>query len=294
MSRKTKAQAREKAMLATVAAKMPTRQPDVEALDGPTAEQHAHAIYVVQDVVDKMANGVTIRVNKAYRRQPLFETLWKQKGSGISIEGLHALRYYRTRFEETEQSLTRCALDIQGRGGGAEAPLPRGVDAFMLVGEGANRTLDLLEQAMGSVADTVRAVAIEDRSYSDVAIQRWGSRKQSWIIQPAGKAGRASHVEKIVPKSGRHREAIRQEFLLGLSRLVRAVQIITASTTEVKPMTRPVVAVDITPEPANEETAASQLAGVDPAFLNEKGHLREWDEIVEIIIAKAAQAEENR
>ena len=288
MSRKTKAKGLEKAMLATVAAKVPPRKAGAEDRDGPTPEQHNHATYVVQDVVNKMANGVTIRVSKAYRRQPIFETLWKQNGSGISIEGLHALRYYRARHEETEQSLTRCALDVQGRGGGAEAPLPRGVDAFMLVGEGAQRTMDRLHQAMGSVADTVRAVALDDQSYSEVAIQRWGSRKQHWIKQPDASGGNAASVEKLVPKSGRHREAIRQEFLLGLGRLIQAVQLLTASTVRIRPVTRPVVGVDIAPAPAVEPSEDRPKVGaIDPAFLNEHGFMRDWDEITQIILAKA-------
>jgi hypothetical protein len=288
MSRKDKAQAREKVMLATVAAKTPGRQPTNKDRDGPTPEQHNHATYVVQDIVDKMANGVTIRVNKAYRRQPIFETLWKQTGSGISVEGLFALRYYRARYEETEQSLTRCALDVQGRGGGSEAPLPRGIDAFMFVGEGAERTLDRLEQAMGAVADTVRAVALEDQSYSDVAIARWGSRKQSWIQQPNKRQGKAVNAEKIVPKSGRHREIIRQEFLLGLRRLVEAVRLLTASTTELRPDTRPIVGVvmDDGAKPVTASTAAP--TDVDPEFLNEQGYLREWDEIAKIIRTRTA------
>jgi hypothetical protein len=274
-----------RSITATIAANVPTRKV-ADDRDGPTPEQRRHANYEQQDIVDKLANGVSIKIGKAYRRHPLFETMWKQNGSGISVTGLFALRYYRARHEETEQSLTRCALDVQGRGGGADAPLPRGVDAFMLVGEGVQRTVERLEQAMGAVADTVRAIAIDDRSYSDVAIGRWGSRKQSWITQPNdGRAGKAAHVEKVVPKSGRHREIVRQEFLLGLGRLVQAVQVLTASAAETKQVTRPMVDVDFAPAPANDSAPPSRT-DIDPAYLNEQGHLLPWDEIAEIILAR--------
>lgn len=278
-------QAGGKGMLAGVAASVPPRKVEQDRL-GPTPEQRRHGVFRLGDVVDKAANGVTINIGKAYRREPLFETLAKDHRSGIDTEGLRALRYYRARFEETEVSLTRCALDVQGRGGGDTAPLPRGVDPFMFIGAGANRTLDRLEQAMGAVADTVRGVAIEDRSYSDLAIARWGSRKQSWIKQPGrkGQGGKATFSEKIVPKSGRHREAIRQEFLLGLARLVDAVQLLTSNPITPNPTPSPLAEVVLSDE-GGVETAASveALATIDPEFLNEQGHMRGWDEIAAII-----------
>ncbi|WP_342249369.1 hypothetical protein [Sphingomonas sp. OTU376] len=270
-------------MLASVAAHVPPRTIAQERM-GPTPEQRRHGNYQLGDVIDKAENGVAIKVGKAYRREPLFETLAKDSRSGIGGDALRALRYYRARFEETDKSLTRCALDVQGRGGGASAPLPRGVDSQMVVGISANRTLERLDQALGSVVDTMRGVAIEDRSYSELAIARWGSRKQSWIQQPAGKrnGAKAAFVEKIVPKSGRHREIIRQEFLLGLKRLVEAVRIMTSNPAEILRQPLPTAEVVSEKEPRFDRTQAGQ-AQVDPEFLNEQGLLREWNEIARII-----------
>jgi hypothetical protein len=49
----------------------------------------------------------------------------------------------------------------------------------------------------------------------------------------------ATISEAIAPESGQHREAVRQEFLLGLERLVQAVQLLTAGAAETRLVTRP-------------------------------------------------------
>lgn len=165
-----------------------------------------------------------------YRRQPLFETLAKTMTT-IDLDGLAALRFYRTSHEATAASLTRCALDISSGGGGEPSHIPPGLDAGYLV-----RRCD---QAMGAVASTMRKVALEDRTFSDIAIERFGGRKQNWLITEEESGAAAVRKEnrkrkfpdrlplprfedKIVPRSGRHREIIRDEFLLALSKLVVA------------------------------------------------------------------------
>jgi hypothetical protein len=154
----------------------------------------------------------------AYRRQPLFETTAK-KGNDIDRDGLQALRFYRERYEATAASLTRCALDVEGRGGGTGQGLPPILDADYM--------LRAIEAAIGPLVDTMRAVALEDRSFSEVAISRFGSRTQSWVEQEKSRSrtkqgGKMVFVDKVVPKSGRHREIIREEFLLGVARLIAA------------------------------------------------------------------------
>jgi hypothetical protein len=198
------------------------RKPQCQSADAgvarvkPTPEQMRRAQYEPQSA--KTHKGQV--TSSAYRRRPLFETLAKGK-SGIDADGLRALRFYRDRYEGTAKSLTRCALDIEGRGGGDPHRLPPGLDADYIVKR--------CDAEMGAVADTMRAVALEDQSFSEVAIARFGSRTQSWIEQEkvrgrTKKGGKLRFVEKIVPKSGRHREIIRDEFLLGLERLKEAVR----------------------------------------------------------------------
>jgi hypothetical protein len=163
------------------------RKPQCQSADAgvarvkPTPEQMRRAHYEPQSA--KTHKGQV--TSSAYRRRPLFETLAKGK-SGIDADGLRALRFYRDRYEGTAKSLTR----------------PPGLDADYIVKR--------CDAEMGAVADTMRAVALEDQSFSEVAIARFGSRTQSWIEQEkvrgrTKKGGKLRFVEKIVPKSGRHR-----------------------------------------------------------------------------------------
>lgn len=208
--------ARLKALLAPIAPqKAPERQKAQAA--APTPEQQQKATF--ERGSSKTAHGQVNSV--AYRRQPLFETLFKGRNSGISLDALTAMRVYRERHEATATSLTKCALDIQGRGGGLPSCLPPGLEADYLVRH--------IETALGPLADTMRRVVLEDQSFSDVAIARFGSRVQNWIESEkqrvrTKKGARMVFVEKIVPKSGRHREIIRDEFMAGLDRLVAAVR----------------------------------------------------------------------
>ncbi len=253
----------------------------------PTAEQQAKADYVrgSQDTQHGQSTSV------AFRRQPAFETLAKDKRSGIGRDDLLALRFYRDKHEESAMSLTRCALDVQARGGGLPSCLPPGLDA--------DGTLKALEAAMGAVVDVVRAVALEDCSYSDIAIARWGSRRQSWIEQEASRARTKSgrkmaYVERIVPKSGRHRERIREEFLLGLRRLTTAHMLVasTAANDQHKGRLREPSLAELTqPGEATEAptpAAAKAQPSVDPRYLDEAGHMLPWDDIAAIIRVQVA------
>lgn len=155
-----------------------------------------------------------------YRRQPLFETLFKTRGTCITDEGLRALRFYRDRYEATAASLTRCALDVR-LGGGGSSCLPPLLDADYIIRQ--------CDTAMGAYAPTMRAVALEDQSFSDVAIARFGSRTQNWLEMEkqrgrTKKGAKMVFVDKIVPKSGRHREIIKEEFAAGLELLIKAVR----------------------------------------------------------------------
>jgi hypothetical protein len=140
---------------------------------------------------------------------------------------------------------------------------------------------------MGAVADTVRAVAIEDQTFSEVAIARFGSRVQTWIEQEktrgrSKKGTKLAFVDKIVPKSGRHREIIRDEFLLGLSRLVAAHRILTSTARLAQP---PVASAPDAPakSPSVIAPPMNEPAAVDPAYLTEGGVMKPWAEIAAII-----------
>lgn len=270
-----KVTAKTKAILAQVAPHTPPPAPKAQRL-GPTPEQQQKAAYERRSTKTRHGQANSI----AYRRKPLFETLARQR-SGIDLEGLKALRFYREAYELTAASLTRCALDVQERGTGVPQSLP----PLML----SNQAVENCEVAVGGVVATLRAVALDDKSFSQVAIERFGSRKQDWLEQNKsrgrGRDGKALvFIEKIVPKSGRHREIIRREFLLAVERLTAAVRLQTS--TERRPRE------PMPPVPANDAPPAPPPAapGVDPDFLNEAGHLKPWSEIAEMIRERIAAA----
>lgn len=180
----------------------------------PTPEQQLRVRYERGKVTNEM--GQTIGVS--YQRRPLIETMGA-KGQ-IAPDELAALRYYRTAFDRCERSATKSCLNNDGSGGGflstagfADIGIPASVlDAKM--------RLEICERVMGANVDTMRSVALHDLSFSQVAIQRFGGRDQEWIVE-------GEHRYKIVPKSGRHREIIREEFVTGLRALRRRLRLRT-------------------------------------------------------------------
>jgi hypothetical protein len=171
----------------------------------PTPEQIGH--FVLGPV--RTEKGQVI--GRAYRRQPYFETLAKmplrasdQKGPRlITPDQLRALRYYRANHELTVVSETRCALN-QERGSGEAIGLP----ITLLSARGVKDC----EVGLGALVHTLRAVALEDKSFAQVAMERWGSRDRQRIVIGSGKK-KPRIAKEIVPKSSAHPGIIRQEFL---------------------------------------------------------------------------------
>ncbi len=268
--------------LTQAASKTKRRERPIPAERVPPTPEQMQGGRFVKDTV-KLDSGLVLTTS--YRRQPLFETLAKGH-SGIDHDQLLALRFYRERHEATAASLTRCALDVEGRGGGSGQGLPPILDADTLVRR--------LEGAIGAVVDTMRAVALQDRSFSNVAITRFGSRKQTWLEMEKSRArrkggGKMRFVEKVVPISGRHREIIRDEFMLGLKRLTQAHRLVTSTA----PRARQQAVRDAVPIASPRAVQPSHgadhpLSAVDPAFLDEVGHMKPWDEVAQIIRDKWA------
>lgn len=171
---------------------------------GPTPEQMVHATYSLSDVVDTLKGGVTITIGKAYRREPYFEELARREATGISADDLRCLRFYRNAFEASQRSPVRSVLNRDSGGGVGDGP--------MLAALISSSDHTYLERDVGAVVHTLRAVALNDKSYAQVAMERWGTREQRWIVD-------GQHKVKIVPKSGRQPGYIRDEFMLALARL---------------------------------------------------------------------------
>lgn len=249
---------------------------------GPTPEQRAKADYARKGgKVEKGQVG-----EAAYTRQPLFEKL--AKTHGISEAGLAALWFYRKAHEEQDASPTRCALNDEGRGGGVPLCLPYSISGMMLEDLAGGTLVDAIERHLGHTLTTMRAVALEDHSFSTVAIARFGSRVVPWIEQEKTRrvdrnGQKARYVDKVVPISGRHRQIIADEFQLGLERLIAAHQ--PYVTTERRPApSRPSPII-----PASDEEialmamVAAPAPAVDPAFLDDAGRLRQMSDIADII-----------
>lgn len=182
----------------------------------PTPEQEARAPYRLESV--KTERGQV--VGRAYRRHPWFETLVERERNDarkasrdplLTDDSLRALRYYRDAYEAGERSETRCALNRENGGGGHRG------DGPSLALLRARETQRLCERDLGGLLHTLRAVAINDMTYANLAMNRYGSRDVDMIID-----GRST--TKPAPKSGRHVAAIKDEFVAAVGVLLATVK----------------------------------------------------------------------
>lgn len=177
---------------------------------GPTPEQRRHFEYEEDKVVDQLPGGRLSIRGRAWQKRPKFLTI-----AGLGDEQIRALKYYRDVFDRSEKSEMKSALDIRPRGNGGGTGLLSETIA------GARGMLIVLEAGIGAPVHTLRAVALNDISFRDLAMQRYGSREVQRIDMTRRKP---QVIKSIEPKSGKHRDIIRQEFMLAVSRLVGNVR----------------------------------------------------------------------
>ncbi len=224
----------------------------------PTPEQMAHAEYVEMQIYDRSADGGRHMIGKAFRRVARFEGI-----EGLTLDQILALRAYRKGFDEAEVSEVKSGLDIGAGGGtaGAEGVLSR----LEKIAFGKDVVHRMEARVPAALWPTLRAVALHDKDFKALAMERFGSRAVSRM-----KGDRI--VSTMVPRSGTHREIIRQEFLDAARALanggaaVRDAQVKHAITDAIDP-------------PISVE--------IDPAYLDERGMMRQWIDIRSIIIARA-------
>lgn len=185
----------------------------------PTPEQAAHAHYDLQSVITDKGQVA----GRAWRRQPWFESLAKREAGEaardhrvplIGLDEVNALRFYRNAAEMASRSEMRCALNIVP--GGVMPGAGRDLPPTVLV---ARANLALCEGGMGALLPTMRAIAIEDRTYAAVAMARFGSRNLDCYDDKSG-----AFSSRPAPRSNRHPAIIRAEFIAGLQALVEAVR----------------------------------------------------------------------
>lgn len=174
----------------------------------PTPEQRLRADYVKQDIVDVSSKG-RVTIGKAYRRQARFETI-----EGLGTDQLKALRAYRAAFDASERSEVKSALDIRPRSSGGSPGALAAIEAKAF----AAIALRQIESQLGALVRTMRDVVLMDMTFSDVAMKRFGAREVDYIDVGKGKRKPRSLV-KLAPKSGTHRQIVRDEFFAGLALL---------------------------------------------------------------------------
>lgn len=187
--------------------------PKKAAVAEPTPEQRQHAVYAEQDIVDVTGKG-RVTIGKAFRKQPRFESI-----EGLGTEQLKALRIYRAAFDASERSEVKSGLDIRPHGAGGS----HGAIAALEVKAFGSAALKRIETRLGSLVHTLRDVALMDLTFSEAAMKRYGSREVDWIDIGKGKR-KPRTVVKLAPKSGTHRQIIRNEFFAGMRLLIAAVE----------------------------------------------------------------------
>lgn len=147
----------------------------------PTPEQEAKATFVETDVNDYVG-GRRVRIGRAFRRQPRFETI-----AGLTMAQLLALRRYRRAFDTSEMSPVKSALDVGpgGGSGGPEAAISR-IEAIAFADLGVRH---IEARIPAHLLPALRAVALQDQDFKAAALARYGT------------------------SSSRRRERVRAEFL---------------------------------------------------------------------------------
>lgn len=130
----------------------------------PTDEQKERSQYFLDDVLDKLRGGTSVKIGKAYRRRPMFEILGDQ--DVLNPAEVAALRHYRHHADIADRSPLRDSLNKQ-RGGSGVGPTVEMLNAV--------RVRDDCERAAGALVDILRAVVVYDMSLSQWAMEHHGS-----------------------------------------------------------------------------------------------------------------------
>jgi len=220
----------------------------------PTPEQMAHADFVEMQIYDRSATGGRHMIGKAFRRVARFEGI-----EGLTLDQILALRAYRKAFDEAEVSEVKSGLDIGAGGGtaGAEAALSR----LEKIAFGKDVVYRMEARVPAALWPTLRAVALHDKDFKALAMERFGSREVSRL-----KGDRI--VTTIEMRSNTHRQIVREDFMAAAKWLAKSVK--TAHL----------------PTPVERTPVGAVLPAIDPAYLDENGRMRSMEEIAEIILAR--------
>jgi hypothetical protein len=186
------------------------KQPIVAGID-PTPEWKLRYENACRKDSPTTASGFKMAARPVYRKHPWFESLCAREDA-FTDEDLIALRFYRNLHEATERSETKCSLASMVHGSG-----PWNGEPSLAVAR-AKSALAGLDPLIGPLIDTLRAIALEDLTYEQVAMARFGYRYDDYFDKASG-----AFIQRMRPKSGRHPGQIKGEFIDAAKRLTAAV-----------------------------------------------------------------------
>jgi hypothetical protein len=159
------------------------------------AKRKKRADPIAEPTPEQFGKGAFSRLTMAYRRIPVIDTMVST--GKLSRRQFDGLARYREIAGQEDRSPMRDSLDkaLHGRSEGLGIPL----SAMR-----ATHELDRLESALGPTLHYARAIAVDDRTVSQVAISIWGGREKtangSTFIVPRGNY--AQEIMAQVHKAG--------------------------------------------------------------------------------------------
>lgn len=169
----------------------------------PTPEMMARVEFEFGPVKTEM----NIQIGAAYRRRPLFMTMALKQRDRFTIEQIGVMTEYRATFDRCERSpFASCLAEKHGGGGIGPASFIHASPAVV----DAKRKLALIERGLGHSLLTMRDVVLHDRSFSEIALERFGGRRRSWIKtdEPVILNGKAVVIKGKPVLHGVHREDV--------------------------------------------------------------------------------------
>lgn len=198
------------AMAAARAAASKATKPRAKKADpaAPTPERMAKGDFVEEDIVDVTPRG-RMTIGHTLRLRPRFEKI-----EGLGAAQLKALRQYRKAFDQSEVSEVKSGLDV-GTGGGT-AGSHAAISRMEARAFGGHELRAIERHIRAALLPVLRDVALHDLTFSEAAMKRYGSRDVDCIVNGVS-------VTKPAPRSGKHRDRIRAEFMTAVALLVEAV-----------------------------------------------------------------------
>lgn len=131
----------------------------------PTPAQMARATYESETEIDARGRGSTKRVKRVRQLEAMYAA------GSLSDPHYRSLKHYRHHAETADKSPIKDSLDKSLGGGG---------DGMSATVAHANIVAGQLERAAGALCDILRAVAVDDKSISQWAMEKYGAIEERY------------------------------------------------------------------------------------------------------------------